>query len=381
MGDHEQKSRDFLKTYLIQPAVLFIVIMSAVSTAFAVDKNEPISQPALPLVQAMGGAFTAVATDESTVFYNPAGYATITDPILTVSVVDISFNVNDSALAVYRAIIDGEDLSDPGNIDKYLSNTTLSYGISGPIYLGHVGNNFGFSFYNVASSLLDTTPGALQPTADFLTFTDLGFTGGFGYNVVDHLYVGFNVKVILRLKSQLDGTVTEVIDTIEDDDVPIAKSVAFGGDLGLLYRPKPWLSLGLNARDFFGTRFAYWEDISGNQNYPSSMIKPRLAIGVAFFPIRKNYEEIPKNDLTVALDYWDLLDNSSPLSNIKLGLMFRTLKVLDLRAGLDAGYLTGGIGVHLKFFHFSTSYYVKELGAYPGSNPLQTLSFEFAFKW
>ena len=355
--------------------------MCAASSSLAIDKNEPISQPTLPMVQAMGGAFTAVASDESTVFYNPAGYAVITDPIFTVAVLDLSFNINDSALAVYRALANGEDLSDPGNVTKYLNDTTLSFGLSGPIYLGHVGNNFGFSFYNTARTLLDTTPGALQPTADYHTFTDLGFTGGFGYKIIDHLYAGFNVKVILRLKSELEGTVTEVLDTIEDDDVPIAKSVGFGGDLGLLYRPKPWLSLGLNARDFFGTRFYYWEDISGNQNYPSSMIKPRIALGVAFFPIRKNYEEKPKNDLTIAFDYWDILDNSSPLSNIKFGVMFNTLRVLDLRGGIDAGYLTGGIGLHLRFFHFSTAYYVKELGSYPGSKPLQTLTFEFAFKW
>jgi hypothetical protein len=333
------------------------------------------------MVQAMGGAFTAVASDEATVFYNPAGYAVITDPIFALALLDITFNVNDSAIDVYRAILDGKDLTDPENVNQYLNNTTLSYGFSGPIYLGFVGNNFGFTFHNRVQTLLDTTPGALQPTAEYYTYSDLGFTGGFGYQIVDHLYAGFNIKVILRLKSQLEGTATEVVDTIDDDDIPIAKSVGFGGDLGLLYRPKPWLSLGLNARDFFGTRFVYWEDISGNQGYPSSMIKPRITLGIAFFPIRKNYEEIPKNDLTVALDYWDILDNSSPLSNIKFGLKFNTLKVLDLRGGIDAGYLTGGIGLHLKFFHFSTSYYVKELGSYPGSNPLQNVTIEFAFKW
>ena len=367
--------------HLIIPGLLILLVMGAAASSFAIDTSEPISRPTLPLVQAMGEAYVAVASDESTVFYNPAGYAVITDPIFSIALLDITLNIDDSALDVYRALLDGKDLSDPENVNEYLNDTTISYGVTGPIYLGHVGNNFGFSFYNTARAMMDTTPGALQPTAEYIAFTDLGFTGGFGYRIVDHLYAGFNVKVILRLKSQLEGTATEVIDTIEDDDVPLAKSVGFGGDLGLLYRPTHWLSLGLNARDFFGTRFSYWEDISGNQNYPASMIKPRITVGIAFFPFRKNYEMMPKNDLAIAFDYWDILDNSSPLSNIKFGVMFRTLKVLDLRGGIDAGYLTGGLGLHLKFFHFSTAYYVKELGAYPGSSPLQNLTFEFAFKW
>lgn len=357
-----------------------LLIMSAASPSRAIDNTEPVSQPTLPMVQAMGGAYTAVASDESTVFYNPAGYAVIKDPILIVSVLDLSINIDDSAIDVYKAIINGEDLSDPDNITKYLNDTTVSFGLSGPIYFGRVGNNFGFSFYDTGRALLDTTPGALQPYADYYTFTDLGFIGGFGYRIVDSLYAGFNFKVILRLKSELHGTATEVIEAIEDDNVPVAKSVGFGGDLGLLYRPLSWFALGLNARDFFGTRFMTWEDISGTQNYPSSMIKPRLAFGIAFFPLRTE-KDIPRNDIVIALDYWDIFDTSSPLTNIKFGVMINTLGFLDLRGGIDAGYLTGGVGFHLKFFHFSTAYYVKELGAYPGSKPLQTLTFEFAFKW
>ena len=145
--------------------------------------------------------------------------------------------------------------------------------------------------------------------------------------------------------------------------------------------PLSWFGLGLSARDFFGTRFTNWEDISGSQGYPSSMIKPRIALGLAFFPLRTEKDKIPRNDIVIALDYADILDNSSPLTNIKFGLMVNAFRFLDLRGGIDAGYLTGGVGFHLKFFHFSTAYYVKELGAYPGSNPLQTLTFEFAFKW
>ena len=358
-----------------------VLLFSAVSAALAIDNTEPVSQPMLPMVRAMGNAQTAVAIDESTVFYNPAGYAVIQDPISTAAVLDVSFNVDESAIDVYKALIKGENLSDTDNINKYLNNTTLSFGVSGPVYFGRVGNNFGFAFYDNAKSLLITTPGALEPFAEYTAYGDLAFIGGFGFRTVDKLYLGFNIKVILRVKSELEGTALEVIETLEDDDTPLAKSVGFGSDLGLLYRPLSWFSVGLNARDFFGTRFIGWENVSGSQNYPDSMIKPRLNLGLAFFPLRSGKDQVPKNDLIIALDYSDLLNRTSPLSNIKFGLMFRTLGFLDFRGGLDGGYLTGGIAFHLKFFHFSTAYYVDELGAYPGAKPVQNIVFEFAFKW
>jgi hypothetical protein len=330
----------------------------------------------------MGGAQTAVAVDESTIFYNPAGYAVIRDPVLTVAVQDFRLNVDQSALDVYRAILRGSDLGDPDNISRYLGNTTISFGVSGPLYFGRVGDNFGFAFYNNAQALMVTTPGALEPFAEYLAYTDIGFTGGFGFELLRGFYAGFNFKVILRLKSELEGTAIEVIETLETDDTPLAKSVGFGGDVGLLYRPLSWFSMGLSALDFFGTRFSGWENISGSENYPDSMIKPRLAVGIAFFPLKSGGDEQKgRNEITVAFDYVDLLDTSSPLSQIKFGILLKTLGFLDIRGGLDGGYLSGGIAFRAKFFHFSTAYYVDELGAYPGSHPLQNLAFEFAFKW
>jgi len=79
--------------------------MSAASPSRAIDSTEPVSQPILPMVQAMGGAYTAVASDESTVFYNPAGYAVIKDPIRVISVLDLSINIDESAIDVYKACL------------------------------------------------------------------------------------------------------------------------------------------------------------------------------------------------------------------------------------------------------------------------------------
>ena len=209
----------------------------------------------MPMVRAMGNAYTAVSSDENAVYYNPAGYGVVEDSILSVFSLGIKMNVDNSALDLYSAVIAGKNITSGSNITSYLSDTTISSGIAGPVYFGRVGNNFGFSFYDNVNILLTTRPGGIMPTADFLFYSDIGFVGGYGRDVpiLNGLYAGINMKVILRVKSQVEGTLLDVIDTIEESSgIPLAKSVAFGSDVGLLYRPLPYLHLGVTAKDFFG---------------------------------------------------------------------------------------------------------------------------------
>jgi hypothetical protein len=164
---------------------------------------------------------------------------------------------------------------------------------------------------------------------------------------------------------------------------PIAKSIGFGSDLGLLYRPLPVLSVGLTMTDFFGTGFSNWQMMSQivEEEYPRSYIKPRLPIGVAIYPLKASGESKNFKNLVIAVDYSDLLDYSSPFSNIKLGLSFDTLKVMEIYGGFDGGYLSGGLGLNFNVFHMYFIYYVDELGAYPGSNPVQNILLNFEFSW
>jgi len=369
--------------HFILSITAFLVFILSSGSLFAIDTSEPVAAPPLPEVRAMGRAYTAVANDENTVFYNPAGYATIEEGIVSVLSLDLKINVDESAVNLMDAIISGKDITSTSNILSYLRNTTFAPGIAGPLYFGRVGNNFGFAFYDNLYMRFSTRSGAILPIAEFYAYTDLGFIGGYGAPLpfLDNLYGGINFKVLLRMKSRIKGSVVDVIDTLgELGDLPAAKSVGFGADLGLLYMPLPWLSLGLTGQDFFGTRF-HWQVIGGSRSFPKSMIKPRIAFGSAVYPLKLFSTRERSSDLVVALDYYDLLDYSSVLSNIKLGARFSTLRIIDLMGGIDGGYLTGGLGFNLKIVHIGVYYYVDELGFYPGAKPVQNFTFNFALKW
>ena len=369
----------------LKVTILALVMLLTGSFIYALDDTEPQALPVPPMVRAMGGAFTGVADDENSVFFNPAGYGLIDDDIISVFSLGVRANIDDSALNLWQAILSGVDLSDPANMNSYLSNATLALGAAGPIYLGRVGGGFGFAFYDNLAFKFKSRPGAMMPQADLNIYSDVGFAGGYGFELpfVDNLYAGFNLKVLMRVKSQVEGTALYVMDALSDtSNLPIAKAVGFGADIGLLYRPIPIVSIGLCAKDFFGTNFSSWENMSqAQQTFEDSYIKPTIAFGLAVYPLASGGESKNFKDFVIALDYSDLLDYSSVFSNIKFGVGFTTLTIMDIRAGIDGGYITGGIGFDFNFFHTNIVYYVDELGAYPGSNPVQNLMLNFAFKW
>ncbi|UCB45124.1 MAG: hypothetical protein JSV25_13040 [Spirochaetota bacterium] len=375
-----------MRRIVIKVIVPLFILLFSFNICLALDDTEPQAMPVPPMVRAMGGAFTAVANDEQSVFFNPAGYGTIEDDIISVFSLGIRANVfDDAALNLISALVSGVSLSDPNNMNTYLSNVTLAVGAAGPIYFGRVGNNFGFAFYDNLSFQFKSRPGGLMPYATLNMYSDVGFAGGYGMEIpfIENLYAGFNFKVLMRVKAQTEGTALAVMDSFADtSQLPIAKAVGFGADIGLLYKPISQLSFGLCAKDFFGTYFSSWQKLSpSTEVFDDSYIKPTIAFGVAFYPLGSSSDPGNVQDFVIALDYSDLLDYSNVLSNIKFGISFQTLKIINIRGGLDGGYLTAGIGFDLSIFHTNIVYYVDELGAYPGANPVQNLMFNIAFKW
>jgi hypothetical protein len=364
--------------------VLTVLLIIPSRLLMAKNNDEPPAEPIMPMIRAMGGAFTAVANDENAVFVNPAGYAVIKDGIITAFSLGIKVNIDESTMQLYDAMISGANITSSTNINSFMKNTTLAPAVAGPIRLGRVGNNFGFSLYTNLSATIDTSPGGFIPSATLESCNDIGFVGGYGFQFpfVDRLYLGFNLKVILRVASRHEGTLLSVMDAMSDtSELPVSKAIGFGGDIGVIYFPLEWLSVGISAKDFFRTHFKGWDSLNGTEAPPDSFIKPRLAFGTAFYPLKSEKESKYFNSFVIALDYSDLLDYSSVFSNIKFGTSFKTLKIINLRFGVEGGYPAGGIGFDLRFFQFSTAYFVDELGAFPGANPVQNIMFNFAFTW
>ena len=151
-----------------------------------------------------------------------------------------------------------------------------------------------------------------MPYAHLNMYSDVGFAGGYGTEIpfIENLYAGFNFKVLMRVKAQTEGTALAVMDSLADtSQLPIAKAVGFGADVGLLYKPISQLAFGLCAKDFFGTYFSSWQKMSpSTEVFDDSYIKPTIAFGVAFYPLGGSSDPGSIQDFVIALDYSNLLD-------------------------------------------------------------------------
>jgi hypothetical protein len=97
-------------------------------------------------------------------------------------------------------------------------------------------------------------------------------------------------------------------------------------------------------------------------------------IGIAMTP------KLPLiGDILMAADY-TVSPSDSIYTSLHLGvekkLFFDTV---NLRCGVNQGYLVGGIGIDLRIFHFDYVYFAKELGHTAGDKPDLMHAIEIGF--
>lgn len=97
-------------------------------------------------------------------------------------------------------------------------------------------------------------------------------------------------------------------------------------------------------------------------------------------------------DPAIAIDFVDIVGLSKEtkdgakfgealLSHLKMGLDLRLLSVLNVRAGLDAGYVTLGAGLDLYVLKVEAAYYHHEFGLRIGDKPVDAVSIRINIGW
>ncbi|MFC1477024.1 hypothetical protein ACFL6L_01000 [candidate division KSB1 bacterium] len=143
-----------------------------------------------------------------------------------------------------------------------------------------------------------------------------GFLFGFGLQLPGEVNIGVG-GTYLR-ETLLDVTAT-----------------GFGINLGILYRPLPYLSLGAAARDIrahyaWNTESLYERGSSINDDFPEV-----YTFGTALTVNKYNTEIL-----------CDLYKNSKSETGVRFGIENTLLSNIDIRAGIDDGDFTAGVGIH-----------------------------------
>lgn len=379
----------------LKKITLFITLISLLGAGslFAEDIDSPRFAPVTPEVTAQGGSFTSIAEGYNSLFTNPAGFAKEKSAITLLSVTGTSYvlptpeNI-ESVMGV------------PDQIDSNFSSliTDNGFGMASSVGLGYVGNKLGLGIAGEVD---------LYGRGDTASGTELdlvytwGAVGGLAFpfelGPVD-LYAGGDLRFMVRSEIPNIGLVALMNDE-KGLDLTALTGAALAIDAGAIVEYGPFAG-GLAIRDLGGTKFMYQEkdlgDITndptafatfggentGDEVEDSHAIPMSANIGVAYKPeLDKWWLFEPRVHAEYQHVFYREEKHPSILSHVHMGAQIGTLKFLRLRAGLNQGYPTAGLGLHLLFLDLNVSYFTREMGRYAGVKPNSGVALEMALRF
>lgn len=261
--------------------IAFLVVSLLIASAFPAWASVGLGTRAM----GMGGAFTAVADDESAFYWNPAG-------ITQVKYVSIMFGAGaqgedfDFLEDTLDSISDTEKLNPE---DFELGRGYLNLGLIGGVTTRFVGVNF----YSENSISMD------HPELQTLNIDVSSFNYGtltIAANIKEKMSIGVNVKKVMTGIG--GGRVA-----IDEENLPNSINETFyadgdgiGIDLGVLYRLSDQVKFGFIARnlggdiDLEGKKMVYFRDgaeVEIEEKYSDSLELPKeYSVGVSYRPFK-----------------------------------------------------------------------------------------------
>ncbi len=236
--------------------------------------------------RAMGGAFTAIPGSGYNAYYNPAGLPDLSSREFILSYRDLSL---------------GREF--------YYTGIAVKVPPTAGIALGwlHAG--------------IDNIDGRDSDGNHTQTFSDSqnGFMFAFGVQVLDNLNLG------------IGGTI------LREELVNIT-ATGFGLNLGIIYKPLPFLTTGASVRD-----------INAQYSWNSDSLFDLGSTTINQFPTVYTAGagiDVKKYDTLVVID---VFKNSKSDTGVRFGLENRTLDTLILRTGMNDGDFTAGFGLRIPF--------------------------------
>ena len=369
-----------MKQFLwIQRVALWLVFLFGVPSMNAGDRQflrESIR------ARGMGNAFTAVANDETVLFYNPAGLRSIHYHIY--ELLTISATTNENTLKIAQDISDSETENALSRIvgKKLWLELDLAA-------LNHLNSRFGWSLFG--NSLLDIqVRNPVVPYLDVRAYVQGGILGGMAWSFMDRqLDIGVGMKAIHRTGLDKDLHIFDeaILAAINDSDTSKLKKEysstnRFSPDFGAIYHIDSWY----NVEPKFALTIM---NIGGMDFGKAGKIPMTINVGVA------TESEFQGIDVITALDYQDLSNaqdlasegSTFTLRNLKMGVeaglekLFNGHHLFSGRFGFNGPYTTFGVSVNLFGFKIDYADWGEEIGQYAGAieDRRRTLQISFIF--
>lgn len=340
---------------------------------------------------AMGGLHSALADDADTLFSNPAGLRSV-DRQITVSEFMLSFY--DSALAIA-----GETFSGSGGSSEYRYGI---YSLWGPIGFSYLNKGGGFGIFSSSNIIMRTwgpIPAANETLEQNLVLIAAkAFRIPFPERWQSTLDIGLSIVGFMTAKGGSDTDIRQVLQSsgsfmdLLTDSSSAESAMGVGVEFGLLYSLKDWLAFGIAGRNLaleqIRTYGSIQDVISGGLSTARYNFLPLyLSAGILFRPPLGRLEWF-LSDLLIAADYHNIFDfliypdgATNPLLHIAVGLEFKLLDIVSLRAGYYQCLPSFGLGLDLTLFTLDLAYFGREVSKEPGENPISCFTAGVKFSY
>lgn len=302
----------------------------------------------------MGNAQYGVITGPDSIFYNPAGLARTSG--LNWRILGAGVGVGDGIISNIDQLDDTSsgsgfaDLIDEFYGDQIFVNAAGSMALTLP-YIS-------FMTYNQTYASI-TINNPVYPELPTRFINDYGYAVGVGLPVLPFFHLGMALK---RVKRSGVDTIYRV-SSLTDLDVEVLKSdftqhgIGYGMDLGANFViDAPVVDVVLSG---------VWQnvgDTSFRSDNGSRLPTEKSVMGVGAAVV----VDLPFLSVAPSLDITHLnRDDIQLMRKINFGVEVG-LPLIDLRAGFNQGYYSGGAGIGFGPLQFNAATYGVELGEYPG---------------
>lgn len=375
-------------------------------------------------IMGQGGSSAAVAEGLAALMTNPALIPYTEGTELSFPALTFWAHTRPDLLLRTAAALSGQDIEQSNQqeliIDVLTQQfTTNGFGVGTSATVGWVGPRAGIGLEVGADVYIygDTFPLGLQGEIDSHISLMIGYGQPFVVGPID-LSVGVALRPHVRVNSFIESREALTLlssfiglDTGGGSTDPLQAITALNGfgvsfDGGALMRWRSFTA-AVQARNLLNTTMAYTNNSLqtiidrlavgalpnaarvGDAEYvgDSYVIPLELTFGLAWQPDLGRLSALVRPELHAQIvDPFGLTDPNptrprSLWTRMHIGTEIRLLDFVDLRAGLNQGYVTAGFGAKLAFLELNYAIFSRELGRFPGDQRSSGVALDIAVRF
>ena len=398
---------------------LIIIMVLSVSALFAADSMLPQDDVTYNLVTnrfsktsarilSMGGAGIAVRSNQDALYVNPASLGekglvwnvpnvavTIynTRDMIATGIADNYKNISDEMGKYTEALIG--ILGKPGN--NKIATVDAGVGVKLGRFALALDTQANFNTYTPPTSVLDI---AVVPQVDVVASTGLGLR--FLRDSSVNFDVGFAARFNLRAYYE-KVDINTVMDAMNNsgnfikslqESKPVMVGYSIPIDFGANLNVPGGVTFSAVLRNVNGNfKFSQYESLKAAQNNAKDVLKSKLKVESPMsldfgFGWKPKFGLSWLADPNIAIDFVDTvgffknMSFSNMFTHLRAGIELQLLSVFELRAGLNQGYVSLGLGVNLmNIIHLEASYYRLEFGKNVGDKPIDAITIRTNIFW